>query len=79
MPDWALATTPPNAEYVVSADLHRFGYTHWMFKRGVTRAYQGKIVSSFRPAFPRYIMVPFEQCWSVMQRCLAHCQHRMLW
>jgi len=66
MPDWALATTPPNAEHLVSADLDRFGYPHWMFKRSVSRAYQGQIVSTYRPAFPRYIMVPFEQCWNIL-------------
>ena len=66
MSDWALATTPPNAEHLVSADLLRSGYDHWLFKRSVTRVHQGQVVQVFLPAFPRYILIPFEQCWQVL-------------
>lgn len=66
MSDWALATTPPNAEHLVSADLLRSGYDHWLFKRRVTRVHQGQVVQVFLPAFPRYILIPFEQCWNVL-------------
>jgi transcriptional antiterminator RfaH len=67
MSDWALANTPPNAEHLVSADLLRHGYHHWSFKINVTRAHQGRIISSYRPAFPRYILVPFDVCWEVLR------------
>jgi transcription antitermination factor NusG len=66
MPDWALATTPPNAERLVSIDLARWGYSHWIFQRSTTRAYRGRVVENLRPAFPRYVLVPFEQCWNVL-------------
>lgn len=66
MPDWALATTPPNAEHLVARDLLRSGYDHWMFKRSVTRAHHGRIVDAMIPVFPRYIFIPFEQCWQVL-------------
>jgi transcription antitermination factor NusG len=65
--DWALATTAPNAEHLVSDALERFGYEHWIFRRKVSRARRGKIVNDFLPAFPRYVMVPFEQCWEVVR------------
>jgi transcription antitermination factor NusG len=55
-----------NAEHLVGADLDRFGYTYHLFKRSISRAWHGQIVSTFRPAFPRYIMVPFELCWEVL-------------
>jgi transcription antitermination factor NusG len=63
--DWALATTPPNAEHLVSADLLRLGYEHKLFKRRSTRVWHGRIVLSMPPAFPRYIMVPFDQAWDI--------------
>ena len=65
--DWALATTPPNAEHLVSADLSRLGYPHWLFKRRSTRVSHGRIVLSMPPAFPRYIMVEIGQCWDVLR------------
>ena len=67
MSDLALATTSPNAEHLVSADLERWGYPHWIFQRSVTRAYRGRVVESLRPAFPRYVLIPFEQCWNVVR------------
>jgi transcription antitermination factor NusG len=67
MSDWALATTPPNAEHLVSADLLRFGYEHWLFKRKTTRVWHGRIILSMPAAFPRYVLVPFEQCWEILQ------------
>jgi transcription antitermination factor NusG len=66
MPDWVLATTPPNAEHLVTVDLHRCGYPYKIFKRSVTRAYHGRVIHSLRPAFPRYLFVPFEQAWDVL-------------
>lgn len=66
MPDWALATTSPNAEHLVSKDLVRCGYDHWIFQRSVTRARRGQVVQSLLPAFPRYVLIPFEQCWNVL-------------
>ena len=63
--DWALATTPPNAEHLVSADLMRLGYDHKLFKRRSTRVWHGRIVLSMPPAFPRYIMVPIDRCWDI--------------
>lgn len=66
MPDWALATTPPNAERLVAADLESHGYDHWLFKRSVTRAYRGQVSEFHLPAFPRYIFVPFEAAWEVI-------------
>ena len=68
MSDWAIATTPPNAEHLVSADLLRFGYDHWLFKRRSTRVWHGQIVLSMPPAFPRYVMVPFEKCWEILHQ-----------
>ena len=67
MSDWALATTPPNAEHLVSADLTRFGYEHLLFKRRATRVRQGRIILAMPPAFPRYIMIPFGECWDVLR------------
>jgi transcription antitermination factor NusG len=67
MTDWALATTPPNAEHLVSADLNRLGYDHWLFKRRSTRVWHGRIVLSMPAAFPRYVLVRLEQCWEVLQ------------
>jgi transcription antitermination factor NusG len=65
--DWALATTPPNAEHLVSADLLRLGYEHKLFKRRSTRVWHGRVVLSMPPAFPRYIMVRIEQCWEILR------------
>lgn len=65
--DWALATTPPNAEHLVSADLLRLNYPHWLFKRRSTRVWHGRIVVGMPPAFPRYVMVPFELCWEILR------------
>lgn len=65
--DWALATTPPNAEHLVSADLLRLGYDHKLFKRRSTRVWHGRVVIGMPPAFPRYIMVPLEQCWEILR------------
>jgi len=67
MSDWALATTPPNAEHLVSADLARLNYSHLFFKRRTTRVWHGRIVLSMPPAFPRYVMVPLEQCWDILR------------
>lgn len=67
MTDWALATTPPNAEHLVSADLNRLGYDHWLFKRRSTRVWHGRIVLSMPAAFPRYVLVRLEQCWEILQ------------
>jgi hypothetical protein len=65
--DWALATTPPNAEHLVSADLLRLGYDHKLFKRRSTHVWHGRIVIGMPPAFPRYIMVPLEECWEILR------------
>jgi transcription antitermination factor NusG len=65
--DWALAITPPNAEHLVSADLLRLGYNHKLFKRRSTRVWHGRIVIGMPPAFPRYVMVPLEQCWEILR------------
>jgi transcription antitermination factor NusG len=67
MTDWALATTPPNAEHLVSADLRDRGYPHWLFKRRSTRVWHGRIVLSMPAAFPRYVMIPIELCWEIMR------------
>jgi len=66
MVDWALATTPANAEHLVCSDLERFKYQHWFFKRRVTRVVRGRVVIGMPPAFPRYIMVPIGSCWDVL-------------
>ena len=67
MVDWALATTPPNAEHLVSADLRRYGYEHWLFKRRTTRVWHGRVVIGMPAAFPRYVMVPWELCWDIVR------------
>jgi transcription antitermination factor NusG len=67
MSDWALATTPPNAEHLVSADLLRLGYPHWLFKRRTTRVWHGRIIVGMPAAFPRYVMIPFELCWEILR------------
>lgn len=66
MVDWALATTPANAEHLVCSDLERLKYQHLFFKRRSTRVHCGRVVVGLPPAFPRYIMVPFGQCWDVL-------------
>ena len=67
MSDWALATTPPNAEHLVSADLRDCGYPHWLFKRKTTRVWHGRVVVGMPAAFPRYVMVPLELCWEILR------------
>ena len=67
MSDWAIATTPPNAEHLVSADLLRLGYDHWLFKRRSTRVWHGRIVVGMPAAFPRYVMVPLELAWEILR------------
>ncbi len=66
MPDWALATTPPNSEHLASADLTRLGYPHWLFRRRVSRAWRGRVSDNLLPAFPRYVFVPHDQCWRIL-------------
>ena len=67
MSDWALVTTPPNAEHFMTADLYRCGYQYRIFKRKITQAHQGRVIHLLRPAFPRYVFVPFEQCWNILR------------
>jgi Transcription antiterminator len=67
MTDWSLAVTAPNAEHIVSRDLSRLSYDHVWFKRRCSAVVRGRIIEQIRPAFPRYVFVPVEQCWDVLR------------
>ena len=65
--DWALALTLPNAERRFSADLTRREFPHhvfWLERRLVRR---GRVITVLRPAFNRYVFVPFDRAWRILR------------
>jgi hypothetical protein len=65
--DWALVTTMPSTELVVSQDLERRLLPHRLFKRRMRVAHRGRLVERLVPAFPRYVFVPEEDCFSLVE------------
>src|SRR4029077_5313627 len=65
---WALATTIPNTERRVCADLKRLKIQHIWFQQRRRIVHHGKVVSRYTSAFPRYIFVPVEHAWTVMHQ-----------
>jgi hypothetical protein len=65
--DWALAVTAPNAENRVSERLDRIKLPHHIFLRKSIIAHLGRLVPRYRPAFPRYVIVPPQSCYSLRE------------
>jgi transcription antitermination factor NusG len=65
--EWAVVTTAPNTERIVSDALrHRHNMPHHMFKRPVMKAWRGRVIERLVPAFPRYIFIPEPFVWRTL-------------
>lgn len=67
---WALAVTVPQNEFLVCRELRdRFQLPHHFFLQNKRLVLRGQVIQRPVPAFPRYILVPFEAAWEVIRQC----------
>jgi len=67
---WALAVTAPNAENLVCRELSvRHGVPFHFFLQNKRLVQRGRVVERAVPAFPGYVLVPFEAAWGVVRDC----------
>jgi transcription antitermination factor NusG len=66
---WALAVTAPNVEHLVCKELrNRLRIPYHFFQQNKRIVRPGRVVDALVPAFPRYVLVPFEAAWDVARR-----------
>ena len=52
----------------MSADLTSLALPHHIFWLRRSIVHRGRVVDKLMPAFPRYVLIPFDQCWEVLRR-----------